>query len=483
MSFLVLEIEFLAGVCRAAHSPASAQPDWPVQPDRVFSALVSSWAVRGERSNERMALEWLETQPPPAVHAGGHTARTTPDVFVPPNDQRSSSTAETYLKVMPERRPRQPRRFPVACLDDPVMELVWPQRPAGEIVDALDAMSRDVGYIGHSASLVRCRFLSRTAPATAHHAAAPARRRVYPGRLRELEREYARSPARPVIRSGATIPEQPPPDTRSPAAPGAGDWLVLEVVGGDVPDIRATALVARTLRYAVMSGYRSIGRKDEVPEVVSGHDPASRQSRLPHMGIAPMAVVGHPHADGRVVGFALIPPAATSLRDIPGLRGAWEHVAQYNPGSARRVLTLHDARLLLHLSPAGAAIKISLSPQPYLQSARVWASVTPIVLDRHLKRYDEAVIRNLVARSCVNAGLPRPDPARIQVGNHSGVEGAPSAWSATENPPWTRWRVPEPLASRRRVHAVIDFGREIAGPVMLGAGRYSGLGLCRRMGA
>ena len=201
------------------------------------------------------------------------------------------------------------------------------------------------------------------------------------------------------------------------------------------------------------------------------------------MGIAPMAVVGHPHADGRVVGFALIPPAATSLRDIPGLRGAWEHVAQYNPGSARRVLTLHDARLLLHLSPAGAAIKISLSPQPYLQSARVWASVTPIVLDRHLKRYDEAVIRNLVARSCVNAGLPRPDPARIQVGNHSGVEGAPSAWSATENPPWTRWRVPEPLASRRRVHAVIDFGREIAGPVMLGAGRYSGLGLCRRMGA
>ena len=30
--------------------------------------------------------------------------------------------------------------------------------------------------------------------------------------------------------------------------------------------------------------------------------------------------------------------------------------------------------------------------------------------------------------------------------------------------------------------ALIDFGREVAGPVMLGAGRFTGLGLCRRLG-
>ena len=57
---LVLEIEFLTGVYRGARSQASDAPDWPLQPDRVFSALVSAWASRGERANERSALEWLE---------------------------------------------------------------------------------------------------------------------------------------------------------------------------------------------------------------------------------------------------------------------------------------------------------------------------------------------------------------------------------------------------------------------------------------
>ena len=476
---LVLEIEFLTGVCRAAHSPASTDPDWPPQPDRVYSALIAAWAARGERSNERRALEWLESQRPPAIHAGGHTARTAPDVFVPPNDQRSSSVAETYLKVMPAQRARQPRRFAVAWLDCPLMELIWAEEPLSGTAEALAALARDVSYVGHSTSLVRCRFVSRAAPATLH-APASARRWVYRGRLQELEQEHARSPVRPVIRPGASV--SPPPDIRSPAS-RAADWLVLEVVGGDVPDIRAAALVGRKLRRCLMSGYRGIGMENEIPEVVSGHTPDGSPARRPHLAIVPMAFVGHPHADGRVFGYALIPPGETSLRDIPGLRAAFEQVASYDHDTGRRVLTLNGVprRPPLQLSPAGATTRRSLWPGPYLDQARVWASVTPIVLDRHLKRYDEDRIREQVADSCANAGLPRPDPARIQVGKHSAVEGVPSAWQASGAPAWTRWRIPKALESRLRLHAVIDFGREISGPVMLGAGRYAGLGLCRRL--
>ena len=94
---LILEIEFLAGVCRATHSPASDRPDWPPQPDRVFSALVAAWAARGEQDIEREALEWLEAQPAPTIHAGGHTARTAPAVFVPPNDHRASKESVGVL--------------------------------------------------------------------------------------------------------------------------------------------------------------------------------------------------------------------------------------------------------------------------------------------------------------------------------------------------------------------------------------------------
>ena len=476
---LVLEIEFLTGVCRAAQSPASESPDWPPQPDRVFSGLVSAWAARGEQTIERRALEWLEAQGAPAIHAGRHTARTAPDVFVPPNDQRSSTVMHTYLKIMPRSRPRQPRRFPVARLDDPVMALVWASEPAPELLDALDALARDVGYLGHSASLVRCRFLTRSAP-TLKHPAAAARRQVYPGRLQELRRAYRINPARPVILPGATVLAAPTP---APAPQDAG-WLVLEVIGGIAPDIRAAALVGRMLRRALMSGYRSIGMADEIPEVVSGHTPDGRPTRVPHLAIVPMAFAGFPHADGRLFGFALIPAPQMPLRDVPGLHTAFEIIAPYDRGIERRVLKLKclPQHQPLQLAPAGVATKRSLDPGPYLQPARTWGSVTPIVLDRHLKRYDEAKIREIIATSCTNIGLPRPDPDRIHVGKHSAVEGAPPAWPRPGAPPWTAWRVPEPLATRSMTHAVIDFEQEVTGPVMLGAGRFTGLGLCRRLG-
>ena len=43
---LALEIEWLTGVCVAVRTPADDAPEWPVQPDRVFSALVATWGAR-----------------------------------------------------------------------------------------------------------------------------------------------------------------------------------------------------------------------------------------------------------------------------------------------------------------------------------------------------------------------------------------------------------------------------------------------------
>ena len=477
---LVLEIEYLTGVCRAARGPASDEPDWPPQPDRVFSALVSAWAARGERGNERVALEWLEAQAPPAVHASGHVARTAPDVFVPPNDFKASKAEKTYIRVMPERRPRQPRRFPVARPDDPVMALIWEEEPESSLCAALDEVARDVGYLGHSASLVRCRFF-RDDAGTHPQPETPSRRRIYPGRLSELEAAHHADPVRPDISPGASVPAF----TSRPGGASASDWLVLEAVDGEVPDIRAAALVCRALRRALMSGYRRAGLGDAIPEIVSGHTTDRMPTRQPHLAIVPLAFAGFRHADGRVLGFALVPPSGTELLDIPGLLHAFERLAPFDWRTEHRVVKLTGPPLLvpLCLAPTGTTIRRSLSPEPYLRPARVWASVTPIVLDRHLKRNGEGEIRDIIADACERAGLPRPDPDRIRTGKHSAIEGAPAARPSAGAPPWTRWKVPKSLATRSLVHAVIDFGREINGPVLLGAGRFTGLGLCRRLGS
>ncbi len=476
---LVLEIEFLTGVCRASHGPGEDGPDWPPQPDRVFSALVSAWAARGERPEERAALEWLEGQPPPVIHASDQSSRTTPEVFVPPNDTRESKAAKKYIQVLPDRRRRQARRFPTARPNDPLMALVWPEEPETAVCEALNAIARHVGYVGHSASLARCRFLCGETPAL-QHPVRGTRRRVYPGRMRELEEAHRLNPVRPTIRPGASVfPEQ------TSAQQQPGEWLVLEAIDGTVPDIRAAAPVCRLLRHTLMSGYGRTGRGNAIPEIVSGHAPDGAPTRQPHIAIAPMAFAGFPNADGCLFGFALIPPRGKTLEAIDGFRAAFGKVSHYDQDRERRVLTLEGDPLAeaLRLAPAGsgAGTKRSLSPDPYLAPSQLWASATPVVLDRHLKRKDDREVRELVARACGNVGLPRPNPERIRVGKHSAVEGMPPARPLAGAPPWTRWKLPKSLASRPLVHIVIDFEQEVPGPVLLGAGRFTGLGLCRSL--
>ena len=80
---------------------------------------------------------------------------------------------------------------------------------------------------------------------------------------------------------------------------------------------------------------------------------------------------------------------------------------------------------------------------------------------------------------CEHAGLPRVDPANLQVGKHAALAGVPPARRLAGAPPWTGWQVPRSLATRWLTHAVVDFGREVEGPVILGAGRFTGLGLLR----
>jgi len=475
---LVLEIEFLTGVCRAARGPSDDVPDWPPQPDRVFSALVSAWGVRGEVPEERAALEWLEKQMPPEILASGHRTRTAPDVYVPSNDAKASNSMKKYIHVFPDRRPRQPRRFPVAWLDDPIMELVWPSAPDSEVLTALNALASCVGYLGHSASLARFHFLASDVRKSARKPTQP-HRRIYPGRLEELERAYDATPNRPVISPGMSVF---PKSTSTDSEP-LDKWLVLEVIGGQVPDIRASAPICRLLRQALMSGYNHSGYGDIIPEVVSGHDCDGQPTRHSHLAIAPMAFVGSPYADGRVFGFTLIPPRGKSLHHIDNFRIAWEKIAPYHEDEQRRILTLQGPplRRSLKLTPTGEDTKRSLLPDPYLKASSRWASVTPIVLDRHLKRKDDAEIRELVASACENAGLPRPNPERIRVGKHSAVDGTPPARPLAGEPSWLQWKLPPLLKTRWLTHATIDFEQQVEGPVLLGAGRFTGLGLCRRV--
>lgn len=488
---LALEIEFLSGVCYAAVGPDSDVPDWPPQPDRVFSALVATWAAHGQPDDERRALEWLEALPAPLCRHGDPYGRSAPVAFVPPNDP-SVNRAKLAGRVLPALRNRQARRFPAARLSDPLIHHYWTEEPDASTLASLERLARDTAYVGHSASLTRCRF-SRSSPAEGQKLR-QAQRRIYPGRLQELCAAYAR------FEASADKKDRPSPGAIVPLSPRAAEprrpvfsdrWLVLEHLDGQMPDLRAAPLVARGIRIALMSGYGQLGLP--VPPMLSGHEPDGSPARLTHLAVVPLSFTGFEHADGRVLGFALVPPTEGALLDDEGFLRVLRHLSrQRDAATGRRLLgvkspegTGRSGAYALMLSPSFEPPpgRRSLDPALYTAQARHFASVTPIVLDRHPKgrgaaRLDE--MAELVAAACEHTGLPRPEHVRVD--KHAAPQGVPSAYPSGDAPEWMRWRLPESLAGRLLTHAFIQFREPVSGPVLLGAGRFVGLGLCRPLG-
>lgn len=483
---LVLEIEYLTGTCFAAIGPDSEAPDWPPQPDRVFSALVATWGARGEKDDEALALEWLESQLAPDIDASADFPRTAPTCFVPPNDPAGNNKT-----VMPAWRRRQARRFPATRPQSPIVHLLWPDAtPDDSTLNALVTLAADTSYIGHSSSLTRCQF--RYCDKEIPFESTRPKRWVYPGRLAELQRsyeEFTRSNGkrgRPL--AGYRVKPEPHATEKPPQA-FADNWLLLELVSDETPDIRASAIVARAIRDTLLAGYRRIGLEERIPEIVSGHANDGSPSREPHLAIIPLAFVGFPHADGHVMGFALVPPRDSGILDDTDFRRALRKIAPLDENRGRRLITVNPKAG----TTAGSGFSIGLSPtfEPppgrrsldpvlYTQPARTFATVTPIVLDRHLKKKGEGRQEEIVSQikaACRNIGLP--EPSIVVPDKHSAVEGAPSAWRSGNSPIWMNWRLPASIASRQLTHAVIHFDNSVQGPVLLGAGRFAGLGLCR----
>jgi len=496
---LSLEIEYLTGVSFASLSRTRPTPDFPPQPERVFSALVASWGARGQRPDERAALEWLEAQPAPEILHGDFWRRSGATVFVPPNDDRiRGENTATIRRVLPTYRSRQAREFPAVRLNEemPRVVLRWTHSsPDEQTFGKLNALAADTSYVGHSASLTRlCFRRDSTSPDGARRV--PASRIVSPGRLDRLETAYARGEhvnERDTLNLAPSSAENDEPVYSSVFAP---DWLVLELLnhkGDRRLDLHAAPLAARLLRDAIMGGYARAGLGEAIPEVVSGHKPDGIPSDTLHLAITPLAFFGHPYADGRLFGFALVAPRGSGLLYDEAFRSAIFAISEYDEGRERRILTIHPKGGAWQTSLGmvdRAMTRHSLRPEPYCRAARRWASVTPIVLDRHLKtprrartRGDNAAIQaeieSVIAGSVERIGLPRP--VSVRADKHAAITGAPSAQPPAGAPAWTAWQVPQSLASRSLVHATLAFETPVEGPLLIGAGRYVGLGLCRAL--
>lgn len=487
---LTLELELLTSAYRAA-LPDGSGPEWPPHPERVFSALVQAWGDGGEDDREREALTWLEAQPAPVIEASPRvdekgearvSSRHAPVVFVPPNDSRG-----TDIEVLPQRRRRQPRTFEASLPARAIVRMQWQQRPDAHVERALVALAHRVASVGHSSSLARLSLRTGEIPLdpectwTPDERGGEPLRAPYPGRLSDLRRWYSTAGGKKIERprSLRLVRYAPPGTAHNEDVPestfgGPSDWFVFEDRGDRSlfrPDLLGLAHVAKRLRDALMAN-----GPQPPSEILCGHDASGRPSQQPHAAFIPLANVGWEHADGELLGMAVVLPRKLDPGERRRTLSAIASALDMTNGTGSLSLKLGPGVWLVDRSPAPA--RASLRPDRWCRTSTMWASVTPVLLDRYPDHGDPIEEAKILASACRNIGLPEPE--RIEIHKHSAVHAALSAYPARGKESLPDWSFPSDsaLRSRPRRHVVLEFEKPVRGPVILGAGRYAGFGLC-----
>ena len=330
------------------------------------------------------------------------------------------------------------------------------------------ARSPDVDTIRDRLAAAMCQGGGRS------HARSPREQRSHVKALKEkLEERFPdgepRKPARPAAGRWQGY-AKPRPAEREAAANSVFDpRIVVLAVQGRRVSLPATLKLTAALRGLLM---RECPLQPP-PEWFSGHRCDGKPTVLPHLALAPLPFVGAPHADGRIMGLALILPR--DLNPDEGGRGLNPILHESDTGLPR-AHRLFDGQWLECAIELDTRERppVNLDPQTWTSCSRTWASVTPVVLNRHFGGMDRwARAAESVKDACRHIGLPRP--AEVLLHPVSSVEGVPHA---REFPRLTRKR---DNGRQSHAHAVIVFDAPVTGPVLVGAGRFRGYGLCRPM--
>lgn len=492
-----IAIRYLCGWASAA-SNKKEEPEWPPHPDRVFMALVAAWAETEADEAERQSLLFLQQLPEPclsvSLDAELHAAvsifernsdageRAPVPVYVPTNisdeELRRDRKSEKLLRVLPSERKRDKRHFPAVIPESDTVYLIWPdvELPA-EHRAALERLCAKVGYLGDTSSLVQIWVEDNPPPPTL----VPTDERHYSSRLRvfrtldELKADYERDSQageyRPRTFKWGYYRE---PEEAKPPIPTShfAELLVLRRTAGPTLDITDTLWLTKTLRDAAISLWDK-HIKQPIPEWLSGHTPEGERSRREngHLAFVALPNVGHQHADGELKGMALAVPGDVTKDEQTLLLDALFQWDEQSGETQPLELTLGRLGMWrLEQETRSFPRMVTLRKSVWLGPAARWASVTPIVLDRYPKN-GESEAEEMVAAACERIGLPRPREVVLMPG--SLFIGVPPA---RRFPP-----LPKKFGKTldQHTHALLIFDEPVRGPMLLGAGRYRGYGLCR----
>lgn len=455
---LTIEVEFLMGRATITQWEDRTQAEWPPHPQRLFSALVAAHGeLNGGETFER-ALKWLECLPAPEIKADLlPSLRMSPSYFVPVNDEAvKMEKGRSDFRHVLDRRNRQERFFPAVVPNDPVVTFQWPTASdTDEHRAALKVLVENMTYLGHSSSPVRaCLRDNAVSPTLCPDDEGSLSLRVPgAGRFDRLVSVHAlRQEDESVQPPLGKFQHYEQPDVIRSSAFSA-DAIVVSMEGGPRLGLDSTLPLMQHMRNAVLA------RLGSSPEILSGHDEQGNMSRKPHLSIVPLGFVKSQYADGSLKGVAFVLPSEADESIRRRLRAAVTQTWQLHLGPLGSIA-------ISHVGPEAHNGLKSLDFRKYTAASDTWASVTPVVFDRYPKTKGPTAT-DIITAACERIGLPRP--IEVVTNAVSAIRGAPRANEFHGRS--------KQVDNRLRQHVVLRFDRVVRGPVILGAGRFLGLGL------
>lgn len=474
--------------------------DWPPSPARLLQALVAG-AARGATlvEQDRFALLWLETLVPPLIAAPRMRAGRGFRNFVPNNDL---DAVGGDLKRLGKIRAAKQIRPILFDAEVPLLYL-WAFQESREalanakrvcaIAERLYQLGRGVDMAWSWADIIDESEvegrLARYCGAIYH----PAKGRVglalrcpQPGSLKSLQDRF-RANGRRFSRSDSTggqVFSQPPPARfRMVSYDSPPARLLFDILsaGGENaetefapwPLARAVELVTGTRDRAAFRLKEGLpGTAALIERVLIARD-ANEADKATRVRIVPLPSIGHTHADHAIrrVLVEVPPNCPLSAADV-----RWG----FSTG-----LTIDHQTGEVHSELVPASDGSILGHYGIGHPARVWRTVTPVALPR-------AAPRRPTAQPARRKGAPeriaeeqRAAGAIAQALRHAGVDGGAIAIRVQREPFAGSGERAEAFAhgahfvKERLWHVEITFAQPQHGPLIIGDGRYLGLGLMR----
>jgi len=484
------------------HGMALGAPEWPPSPARLFQALVAA-VGEGRRIGKRYerAFEWLERLPPPRIAVPPSTLGGAVSLWVPNNDLDSvhgDPARVGEIRVPKLVRPR------ILQVDAPLL-YIWDlddgardSDEAHAIVDATEGLyqfGRGIDPAWAKAEVLDEQGMQDELgryPGALYEpgGSRDVRKLLCPamGSYRSLRLRFDASRFESVVegRSRKQIFLNPPKPRFRFVAYGRGVELRLFRLVDLEDSSRSRPVALRRvhdlviqIRDAAVARLRTQFPEEEkeIERILVGRKPdGSNDGPIEdRVRLIPLPSIGHVHADHAIRRIAVqIPGGSRIARE--DVAWAFEGLAPFDPDTgevASFVLVREDDRSML---------------DRYTRPSTLFRSVTPLALPRFAERRRIEPSRIREEAKSAQDRLEEQDRAVAAVRTalrHAGVV-VPVDWIRVQREPFgrhgeraERFAEGSRFSKHQLWHAEIRFAAPVMGPLVLGDGRFLGLGIMR----